>query len=356
MSQQSYFQELLKLKHVSTQPLTYESITLPVRAGNALPIAYGGYTTALSVQAAFHSLKGSDEDKDTWSLYSATGIFLGPTMLKIPVRFAVTQIRDTRSFTTRFVKASQEIKGQSRDCFCVTIDFVKKLPSEPPHRESRLPLSYSLAPPRELPPPEECIEIQEDIKVMVKSGDIPGEVLENDTYNAMFGIFKKVSENYLIKGDILRETLFGVVPKLNTAQQRNLPDLTQRRSADYLRAKETLKPISPSDGALPMTARSVQASFISFMIDGAIAFYPLVESGLGFSDYGACSSLDFAFRLHDDDYDFSQLHLREMRTYCGDRQRTFNEALVWNLEGKLIASVTQQSVLRPKSDPNASKL
>lgn len=75
----SYFQEMIRLKQVSTQPLVYESITLPVRMGNALPIAYGGYTSCLAVQAAFHSLPGqSQAEKDDWAIYSANGAFNYP--------------------------------------------------------------------------------------------------------------------------------------------------------------------------------------------------------------------------------------------------------------------------------------
>lgn len=67
----SYFQELMRLRQRSQEPLVYESVSMPVKMGNALPIAYGGFNSGLAIQAAFHSL--APAGKADWAIYSANG-------------------------------------------------------------------------------------------------------------------------------------------------------------------------------------------------------------------------------------------------------------------------------------------
>jgi hypothetical protein len=72
----SYFQDLIRLRQVSQEPLVYESIHAPVKMGNATPIAYGGWTSALAFQAAFHSLPGvTDADRAPWAAYTIAGVY-----------------------------------------------------------------------------------------------------------------------------------------------------------------------------------------------------------------------------------------------------------------------------------------
>lgn len=280
------------------------------------------------------------------------GLYLGPTSTEVSVQYEVTPLRDTRSFATRFIVASQEINGKARKSFCVTVDFTKKVPSAGAfHREQRLPLSYSVSPSESsFPSPDELDEVFEAADEKEKSGDRKAK--EVQALKKTFGLLNKVSDCRNHKGDILDETLTGIVARSDTAQQKAIPDLTRRRNRDYFRSKETLKPAEvvheDGKGALPMMLPALQASFAGFMLDGALSFYPLTQSGLSLIDAGACSTLDFALRFHDDDYDLQEYHLREMRTYCADRDRTFNEALLWNKDGKLIASMSQQCVLRAK--------
>lgn len=266
----------------------------------------------------------------------------------MPVQYEVTSLRDTRSFATRFVVASQDSNGKARKCFCVTVDFAKKVASAgPPHKEPRLPLSYSVSPSQSYPSPEELEESFEVADKRLKSGAVKERDVKG--LKATFGLLNKVADCRNNKGDIFDETLTGIIGKSDTAQQKAIPDLTKRRNMDYFRSKETLEPIKEErEGALPMMMSALQASFAGFMLDGALSFYPLTQSGLRLTDAGACSTLDFALRFHDDEFDLQEYHLREMRTYCADRNRTFNEALLWNKDGKLIASMSQQCVLRAK--------
>jgi acyl-CoA thioesterase II len=347
----SYFQDLIRLRELTQEPLVYQSIAKPVSMGNTLPIAYGGYTCALAIQAAFHSLPGSTkEEQSSWAIYSANGLFLGPTTTESPIQYAVTKLRDTRSFATRSILASQQVNGKERSCFTILVDFTRKVPSAgPPHREAKLPFSYSASPLQSYPHPDKLQELWEVAEGRVKRGAMSER--DFDALKFVFGLSRKVSTSKMITGGIFDETSYGIVPKRDTAKQLSTPDLTQRRNVDYFKARDTLVPTESkdkSDGSLPLMASAIQASYLAFVLDGALAFYPLSENGLALQDAGACSTLDFALRFHDDEYDLQDWHCREMRTYCADRDRTFSESLLYNLQGKLMVSTTQQCVLRSK--------
>jgi acyl-CoA thioesterase len=45
--------------------------------------------------------------------------------------------------------------------------------------------------------------------------------------------------------------------------------------------------------------------------------------------------------------DLNEWHLKEMKTINGAEGRTFGEAHLWDLKGNLVASMTQQSIMRP---------
>ena len=82
-------------------------------------------------------------------------------------------------------------------------------------------------------------------------------------------------------------------------------------------------------------------------MDGALSFLPLAHNAMFLDDAGACSSLEFAFRLFDTDLDLTRWHLREMKTVTGGNGRTYSESRLWDSEGNMVANMTQQSILRP---------
>jgi acyl-CoA thioesterase len=185
----------------------------------------------------------------------------------------------------------------------------------------------------------------------VNRGEISAKFKEG--MESMFALSSKVTILKQVKGGIFDETLYGSIRKTDTAAQLAIPNVTHRRNADYFRASETLSALPVRDNSnngIPLNTYAIQATYLTFLIDGAIAFYALTEHGLHLTDAAACSTLDFAVRFHEDEFDFQDFHLREMRTYSASRERTFSEALVWDLKGKLIASATQQCVLRPKKE------
>lgn len=91
-------------------------------------------------------------------------------------------------------------------------------------------------------------------------------------------------------------------------------------------------------------------SALAFVLDGALSFTPMAHSGLWFEYVGVASTLDFAMRLFVPDVDLSHWHLRERNTLAAAAGRQYSESRMWDQKGKLVASMTQQSILRPRSE------
>jgi acyl-CoA thioesterase len=91
--------------HIAVERLsewTFQSKRLPERMGNALPIAYGGYTISLAVHAAAKTVP------EGYHLYSAMGNYLGPASTTEKLTLAVFPSRSTKTFQTRRVQVTQK--------------------------------------------------------------------------------------------------------------------------------------------------------------------------------------------------------------------------------------------------------
>jgi acyl-CoA thioesterase len=129
------------------------------------------------------------------------------------------------------------------------------------------------------------------------------------------------------------QTLAGIAKQQPTDQDHL--SLADRSSRQWVKSSTKLIP-------------SEQIGGIALFMDGAISFVPLMHDHKFLDDAGACSSLDFAMRVFDHDVDFNEWHLHEMKTIAGAGGRTFSEARLWDERGKLIANMSQQSIMRPK--------
>ena len=87
---------------------------------------------------------------------------------------------------------------------------------------------------------------------------------------------------------------------------------------------------------------------LGFLLDAGLSFLPLSHSNLFLDDAGPCSSLDFALRVFADDVDMNQWHLVERRSLCGSLGLTHTIANMFGESGRLVAQMSQQSILRPK--------
>lgn len=153
----------------------------------------------------------------------------------------------------------------------------------------------------------------------------------------VFGLMARFFEGRVVPESIFSQNLYGIAKDLPTTQD-NIP-FVKKTSADWARSRA------------PLNSESDQIAGLIWWMDGAISFVPLSHNHMFLDDAGACSSLDFSLRIFSNKVDLSQWHLKEMMTIHGGEGRTYSEARAWDAEGKMVACMTQQSILRPKSAP-----
>lgn len=300
-----------------TGPDTFISSSLPVQLGNRLPIAYGGCTIAAAVNSAVQTVQPQ------FHLYSVLGNFLGPTSTEVKLQCRVSTIRDTRTFATRRVEVTQTLKnGATRLCLVLTADFQIREPTM---------YEYSAPPSIAYSQPEECPTIEQSLQDLTAKGYMKGTSLAT-TMNSFF-------ESRFCPEGVWGQNLGGTAKTAPTTQD-DLP-ITSKVSGDWFRGQ----------GTISSTAEHLAA--LAFMMDGGLSFTPLVHDHKFLEDAGACSTLDFALRIFVHDIDITQWHLRERSTSSGGAARTFADGRLWNRQGKLVASMSQQSIMRP-STPRAA--
>lgn len=329
--------DMIRLK--GTGHGTFESLARPERMGNTANIGYGGCVLSMVVSAAFQTVETPSRGR--MALYSALGHFLGPALTDRTIILRVTSLRDTRTFATRHIVATQKQDDDSeRACLSAQLDFVAS-PTEDPDLHSFL--RYSIPPPQSVVLPNLPL-FHQQIKDRVKIGDLNPNV--ETAYSTYFTLFDKFFDFKAPPNSPHCENVMGI-DKTRRTSQDHLP-LTSKTTRDYFRLKSPFPPICPlSSSHLPISPTCLHFASFAFAVDAALSFIPLTLSHHFLPDVGACSSLDFALRFHTDVLDLAKWHQREMRTIAGDYGRTFNEARIWNEEGKLVATMNQQGILRP---------
>jgi len=309
--------EMIALRELA--PLHYETFTNPERMGNSAAIAYGGCTIAVAIAAAHK------EVADTHHLYSIMGSYLGPASIDRPLQCKVESIRKTRTFDTRLVRVSQkQDDGRSRDCMIALADFqtVEKVSmliySEPPTQVYK---KWQHVPP-----------LSQQRQALVDAGKVDEGLAE--IHARSFGLMSKFFDHRPCPEGVATQVLAGLAKTLETTQD-DLP-LTSKTSADWFRVREML------------SGNPQQMAALGFNMDAALSFLPLMHSHMFFDDSGSCSSLDFGLRVFSNNVDFSAWHFKEMKTSVGAEGRTYSEARMWDENGVMVASMTQQSILRPK--------
>lgn len=319
--------ELVELKLVS--PNLWETLSFPERMGNTAPIAYGGCALGVGVKAACLSV-GSQ-----YRLYSAMGNYLGPALIDRKLQCSVRAIRDTRTFATRFVEVSQtQDNGSKRLCMTFLADF--QLP------EKAALLTYSKPSGMPTIPIEELPTAQEHNQKMVESGVISSQVLKE--HDRIFPLLTRFYDVLLVPDSVMAQNLKGLAKHLKTTQDSR--PLHEKVTADVFRLK-------PSAAA---TTHAENMAAFAFMADAVLSFLPLGHNHLSMDDASACASLDFALRLFRNDMDVNTWLRREAWTSVGADGRTYSESQFWDENGRnLIASMTQQSIMRPKTMKEGGK-
>ncbi|PWY71028.1 acyl-CoA thioesterase II [Aspergillus heteromorphus CBS 117.55] len=307
-------------EHISLNQVTdhYVSTHHPQRMTNPAPVAYGGYSIALAIHAAYKSLPGD------FHLYSAVGHYLRPVSTAARLIIKPRLLRHTRNFITYRIAIEQETPDstQPRECLEILADF---------HHDEPSLLSYSAPPTRpyshwkDCPPWTAVLDDQ-----WVKPGRMPSP--EARTFNTVFGLPRHLYEGRLCPEGIMAQNLYGMVKHADTSQDQLPP--TAKTSADWLRVLHPLSTEGEEMGALGL----VMDSFLSILA--------LTHNHMFFDDTGAVASLDFALRVFQADVRMEEWHLRELVNHEAGRGRTYSESRLWDEKGGLVACMTQQSILR----------
>lgn len=309
---------------VQVGPDEFISQELPGRFGNATPIAYGGCTSGIATRAACATVP------EGYFVYSVLGTFLGPTSTDTKLRLTVERTRDTKTFATRRVVARQTLPdGRTRTCLDMLADFHVREPAL---------LTYSPPPSFDLKDdgPEKSPTMDEMTQQAVKGGLVKDKAVLRTA--AMFKGHEVHFEARTCARGMSGQNLVGILSKKPTSQ--DALHVTDRVSGDWSRARA------------PLRDAGERAAALVFMLDGGLPFIPLTHNHLWFSDAGANSTLDFALRWFAPDVDLNKWHLRERKTIAAGHGRSFNEGRLWDEEGNLVLSATQQCILRP---PPAAK-
>ncbi|ORY12889.1 thioesterase-like superfamily-domain-containing protein [Clohesyomyces aquaticus] len=328
MAPPSSFAEALAFKPTSGGGHKFETAHPPEKMGNAANIAYGGFALAAAVKGAYLSLPESPR----YHLYSIVGNFLGPAFTDRPLRCTTKTVRQTRTFATRLVEVSQtQDNGQERACLIALADFqVKEAPM----------LEYSAPPSTQYSSYHNLPELRVHRQTMVETGKIPQALA--DAHEKSFNVQARLFEVRLCPEGISSQNLLGMIKGVETTQDK-LP-LTEKSTAEWARCRTALP--TPAD----------QAACLAFYMDGAISFAPLTFSKRWLDDSAACSSLDFALRVFQSGVRMEEWHFKELKTKVGAEGRTYGEAVLWDENGRAVASMTQQSILRPRKGERAVKL
>jgi len=296
----------------------YESARNPQRMGNSANISFGGFTLGIAANVAHQDVP------DNYRMYSMSGNFLGGALTDRKLFCTVRELRRTRTFITKSIEAFQkQDDGSERICLVTFVDFHV--------REPQSFMAYSSTPMREYASVENSTPVDQCKKSLVDRGLLSESLAE--THAKLFSPLSDVFEIRYPPESVCGQNLQGMVKGLKTTQH-HLP-LASRTAADWVRCKSDIK--TPGH----------QASTLAFLMDAAISFLPLTLDSIPLSDVGACSTLEFSLRLLTPDLDLNQWHLREWRTFAGEAARTFSESALWDSNGKMVASMTQTSILRP---------
>ena len=297
-------------QQIAVEPLRpghFSSVENPTRLGSLSEYVFGGNTIAVAVKAAYQTVN------DTYHLYSLCGHFIRPATTDRKLFCHVESIRDSKSFQTRQIRVSQAADGGSnRLCLIAIADFhieepysavTYSIPPETKSPSSKLRGKYS-APP---PDASKNRKLYRDIEHFLDMRPI----LDNDTS----------TENH----------------KQNT--RINSPP-----AASSIITKEMFRAPEPLDN------EAEQVSALAFYADKGLAYIPAMHKGYDLRQASACATLEFSLRIFVHDLNLANWHLAEQKSFAAGNARAFSEGRIWNEDGHLVASMTQQTILRPGTE------
>ncbi|OJJ54553.1 hypothetical protein ASPSYDRAFT_93472 [Aspergillus sydowii CBS 593.65] len=223
---------------------------------------------------------------ENFHLYSISGHFIRPTRTDRKLFCDVENVRKSRSFHTSEVRVTQEADdGVSRLCLIALADFHVEKP------RSMVVYSYKTS----------------------LSGN--REICGN-------------GDSYPSAGDT-------TAPGVKRSESETALPLAIH--AERFRSRT------------PLGNEAEQVSSLAFYMDKGLGYIPALHCGYRPSDARACASLDFSLRLFDHELDIQKWHVTEQKSVVANNARAYSEGRVWDSNGRLLACMTQQTILRPNS-------
>ncbi|PLB48796.1 Thioesterase/thiol ester dehydrase-isomerase [Aspergillus steynii IBT 23096] len=267
----------------------YRSAVTPIRMGDLADWAYGGNTLAIAVNAAYATVTAGQH------LYSISGYFVRPASTSQKLICRVERIRDTPTFQTRHLRVVQYTGKSEQLCLIATADFHIDEPVDM--------VNYSARPQRPVP-------------------SSPATETE----------IEKTQEPGLYR---ILDAMMELRPHHAKRHEKDVPDIV---SAERFRIHDALHTEADRIAAL------------AFCMDRGLAYIPANHSGYNLFEASACATLDFALRILTHGLDLQNWHVSERQTCGAGNARALSEGRVFNGNGRLLASMTQTTILRPKKE------
>jgi len=279
-----------------------------------LETAYGGHLLALLIANSYREA-ASYAPSQPHSLYSVLGHFLGPTQREIAPEFPTQATRTTKTFTTIDARISQGARTTGH----FLLDF---------HVQEEAPLEYSIKPRMKYIRPEDTKTALERYK---------GNKLF-PIYMHVFGRFHDFWDFRSAEGSYIADNMIGILKKVQTPQEHL--EITEKTGAAWYKSKEKISNAPEK--------RYIHYAMVGYILDGGLSFMPATFQHLFMDDFEAMSTLDVALRFHTADFDMNDWVLQELNTERAADGRTFSTGRLYQND-KLVASMTQQSIVRKKS-------
>ncbi len=276
----------LKLEQLDTYLYRYKGKNAGIQR------IYGGQVIAQAYIAANSTI---EEDKHLHSLHA---YFLRPGIMKQPVLFSVDPIRNGRSFSTRTVKAIQN----NEIIFTMTVSFQKDEEG----------ISHSIDMPK-VPMPE---DLKDEIEMRTEDIDkVPEEL-----------------RPYFLKE---REYSIKWVEWNDVFEPKVLPPIRN----------VWLKP----NGVIP-PGRETHNAFLAYISDSGILAPALFPHGISYmSPDLMMASLDHTMWFHKPNFEFNDWVLYATDSPYTGNSRGLGRGTFFSRDGEVIASVTQEGLLRTKT-------
>ncbi|ODM19406.1 hypothetical protein SI65_04390 [Aspergillus cristatus] len=265
---------------------------------------FGGNCLAVAVNAAYQTTSPSHH------LYSICGHFVRAATTDRKLICEVETVRNTRTFETRLIRVTQEKAddGSTRLCLVASADFHIE--------EPRSMVTYTSA-----------AQAISPLMTSNSSSSTAPRITLADAY----GLYKYI-EHFTDIRSISVDTREN-----KEAATEGVRPVPSKVSAERFRARG------------PLDSEAEQISALAFYINRGLAYIPANHSGYELLEASACATLDFALRIFTHAVNLQNWHVTEQKALVAENARAFSEGRVWDESGRLIVSMTQQTILRPRT-------